>query len=71
MLIDHAPYLTNGVAIDCQDNGQVSGLKMYYQTKLGKKNGDFLFERTMNYCSVSSGWTLNADGAKLFGITTQ
>lgn len=69
-LLFHAPYLTNGIAIDCQDRGQVSGLKAYYQSKLGEKEGDFLLDRTMSYCSVSSGWTLNADGAKLFGITT-
>ena len=69
-LMFHAPYLTDGVAIDCSDRGQVAGLKKYYQAHIGDKDGSFLLERTMNYCSVSSGWTLNADAAKLFNITT-
>ena len=69
-ILFHAPYLTNGISIDCQDTGQVVGLQNYYKSMLGEKDGEFLLQRTMSYCSVSSGWTLNADGAKLFGITT-
>ena len=69
-LLFHAPYLNNGIAIDCHDYGQVEKLKQYYQANLGKKDGEYLLNRTMDYCSVSAGWTLNADGAKLFGITT-
>lgn len=37
---------------------------------LGPKDGEFLFERTMSFCSQRGGWTINADAAKLFGITT-
>lgn len=69
-LLFHAPYTSNGIAIDCSDTGQVAGLKKYYQNALGQKDGKFLLDRTMSYCSSSSGWTLNSDGAKLFGITT-
>ncbi len=69
-LLFHAPYTTNGIAINCEDTGQVAGLKNYYQEKLGETEGQFLFERTMSYCSVDAGWTLNSDGAKLMGITT-
>jgi hypothetical protein len=69
-LIFHAPYLSNGIAIDCSDNGQVDELKKYYQANLGNSDGEYLLDRTMSYCSNSSGWTLNAGGAKLFGITT-
>ena len=67
-LLFHAPYVSNGIAIDCSDYGQVDELKKYYQANLGYKDGEYLLERTMDYCSNSSGWTLNADGAKLFGI---
>ncbi len=67
-LLFHAPYVSKGVAIDCSDHGQVDELKKYYQASLGHKDGEYLLERTMDYCSNSSGWTLNADGAKLFGI---
>ncbi len=69
-LLFHAPYRSNGIAIDCSDRGQVAGLEAYYKAFLGDKDGAFLLERTMSYCSASSGWILNADGAKLFGITT-
>ena len=67
-LLFHAPYVSSGIAIDCSDYGQVDELKKYYQANLGYKDGEYLLERTMDYCSNSSGWTLNADGAKLFGI---
>jgi hypothetical protein len=69
-LLFHAPFLKSGIAIDCTDRGQVADLKMYYQRVLGDQNGAFLLNRTMSYCDAASGWTLNADGAKLFGITT-
>lgn len=68
-LLFHAPYRTDGIAINCEDTGQVAGLKDYYQTKLGEAEGQFLLERTMGYCSVEGGWTLNKDGAKLLGLT--
>ena len=67
-LLFHAPYVSSGIAIECADYGQVDELKKYYQANLGYKDGEYLLERTMDYCSNSSGWTLNADGAKLFGI---
>lgn len=70
MLMFHAPYIGNGFAIDCSDRGQVSGLKSYYNSMLGTKDGEFLLKRTLGYCSANSGWTLNAGAAKLFGITT-
>lgn len=70
VLLFHAPYIGNGIAIDCSDRGQVKSLEKYYKNMLGAKNGEFLLDRTLSYCSQSSGWTLNSDGAKLFGITT-
>lgn len=71
LLVFHSPYLTRGVGIDRTDRGQVGELKNYFNDKLGSQNGTYLHERTMSYCSKSDGWTLNADAAKLFGITTQ
>jgi ATP-dependent protease ClpP protease subunit len=70
VLLFHAPYTGSGIAIDCTDKSDMTDLQNYYQNQLGSKDGEFLFDRTMSYCSTSSGWTLNADGAKLFGITT-
>jgi hypothetical protein len=69
-LLFHAPYLNKGVAIDCSDRGQVAGLLKYYKQMLGDKEGSYLLERTMGYCSATEGWTLNSGGAKLFDIVT-
>jgi len=69
LLLFHAPYVQNGVAIDCSDRGQIDELREYYINKLGPTDGQYLYERTMSYCSATSGWTLNAGGAKLFNIT--
>lgn len=70
LLVFHSPYLVSGIGIDCADRGQVDVLKNYFVGKLGPRNGEYLHQRTMSYCSRSEGWTLNADAAKLFGITT-
>lgn len=70
-LLFHAPYLTKQSAygkryIECQsDNDQ---LKTFYQKMLGAEDGKFLYDRTMYYCSSNSGWSINKDAAKLFGI---
>jgi len=69
-LLFHAPYINSGIAIDCSDRGQVADLRSYYLNVLGGQDGEFLLNRTMSYCTATDGWTLNADGAKLFGITT-
>ena len=68
-LLFHSPYVRiGGVAIDCRDTGQVKLLQGYYNNMLGERQGAFLLDRTMSYCSSTAGWTLNADGARLFGI---
>tara|TARA_E500000178_G_scaffold336711_1_gene375024 strand:- start:11366 stop:12217 length:852 start_codon:yes stop_codon:yes gene_type:complete len=56
--------------LDCSDQGHLSGLQSYYKKYLGEKNGNYLFHRSMNYCSTSDGWVLDKDAAKIFGITT-
>ena len=70
-ILFHAPYMNlRGRSIDCSDKGQVGELKNYFAFVLNKKDGEFLHKRTMDYCSVSTGWILNADGARLFGLTS-
>lgn len=71
VLLFHSPYRNYGIGIDCSDNGQVGQMKDYFVNQLGTANGSYLHQRTMSYCSRSDGWTLNADAAKLFGITTK
>jgi hypothetical protein len=38
---------------------------------LNETDGNFLYERTMSYCSSSSGWNINKDAAELFEITNK
>ena len=68
-LLFHAPYTYNGIAINCEDTGQVADLRNYYINALGNEEGEFLLKRTLSYCDIKTGWTLNSDAAKLFGIT--
>ncbi|MDC0565129.1 hypothetical protein OAO56_02500 [Amylibacter sp.] len=65
-LMFHAPYLTSGYDISCLKNSKK--LKAYFKRMLNDEDGNFLYERTMSYCSRSSGWSLNVDAAELFGL---
>lgn len=65
-LMFHAPYLTSGYDISCLKNSDK--LKAYFKRMLNDEDGNFLYERTMSYCSRSSGWSLNVDAAELFGL---
>ena len=68
-LVVHAPYIrTSPHTIECQSKSRAEDLKSYYVSRLGNSQGDLLFERTMQYCSSSNGWTLNKDAAQLFGL---
>jgi hypothetical protein len=67
----HSPYVRNGSSISCPSKEEAKDLKDYYASFLEPKNSQFLFDRTMAFCSRSQGWEINADAAKLFGITTK
>ena len=66
----HSPYLRNGASVTCPTKEEAKDLNDYYASFLEPKNSQFLFDRTMAFCSRSEGWEINADAAKLFGITT-
>lgn len=70
-LMFHAPYIDNGQTIKCPTKDDARDLSEYFKRFLGESNGKFLFERTMDFCSKSKGWEINADAANLFGITTK
>ena len=70
-LIFHAPYISSGSSIECRSKSESQEMKGYFASFMGAKDGDFLFDRTMSFCSRSEGWAINSDAAKLFGITTQ
>jgi ATP-dependent protease ClpP protease subunit len=70
-LLFHAPYKTQRnqygkVGINCQTNNQ--DLENHYTQMIGNEDGEFLYERTMDFCSASDGWKINEGAARLFGI---
>jgi len=67
-ILFHAPYLKYGKKTDCRDQGQVKILSEYYREMLGAKDGKYLLERTMDFCSKQNGWVLNEDASRIFGI---
>lgn len=69
-LIFHAPYIRGNFGdISCSSRSDSQHLLNYYKEMI-YSNGDRLFDRTMSYCSVSDGWTLDAGAANFFGIST-
>lgn len=70
-LVFHAPYTMDRFlgSINCATKAESEKLKDYYINLIGRQNGEFLFARTMDYCSSSEGWVINKDAAKMFNIT--
>jgi hypothetical protein len=64
----HAPYSKYGFSINCLSTSETEPLKFYFNGMLGPETGNYLYDRMMSYCSTTTGWSLNADAAKLFGI---
>jgi len=74
-LMFHAPYRYKseyyGIGrADIACNAKDDELRNYMVKMLNSKDGNFLYERTMSYCSISDGWSLNKDAAELFNILT-
>ena len=68
-LLFHAPYTPNSFgSINCQSNN--NELQRYFVNMIGDENGEIVYDRTMRNCSANDGWTINADAARLLGITT-
>ena len=66
-LMFHAPYsYTSRYDISCSKKD--TQLLTYMKKMLNETDGDFLYKRTMSYCSQSSGWSLNRDAAEIFGL---
>ena len=70
-LLFHSPYNNGIIGIDCADKKESKWLKEYYQELIGDIEGSLLFNRTMDHCSDMTGWTVNSDSARIFGITTE
>ena len=71
-LMVHSPYVYKGrYRIECQSRSKADNLRMYYISRIGNKDGELLFNRTMKYCSNKNGWKLNGDAAGLFGLLSR
>ena len=69
-LMFHAPYsYSSRYDIACARTD--TQLRDYMKNMLNETDGEFLYKRTMSYCSQSSGWSLNKDAAEIFGLLTQ
>ena len=69
VLIFHSPYTKTGIGINCDDKGEVSGLREYYNEFLNKDDSKLLLDRTLSYCSSTNGWRINSGAATLYNIT--
>jgi len=68
-LILHAPYTKKfNQKIHCADEKTDAGMRDYLSQMLGEETSDVIFNRTMKYCSEDSGWTVNRDAAKIYGM---
>lgn len=70
-LVFHAPYRRDPMfpmSIVCAEKSEVEILRSYYRQMIPGESSERLFERTMDYCSRSEGWTVDAGAAKFFGL---
>lgn len=69
-LMFHSPYYTADFQnIYCTTKQSEKELNNYFISMLGDKFGNTLFTKTMNYCSISEGWSVNKDAAEIYGLT--
>jgi ATP-dependent protease ClpP protease subunit len=69
-LMFHAPYnYRKNSKKDIVCSSSDDKLLKYMQKMINKEDGEFLYKRTMSFCSSSDGWFLNMDAAKLLNIT--
>ena len=69
-LMFHSPYYTTDFQnIYCTTKQSGNELNNYFISMLGDKFGNTLFTKTMNYCSLSDGWSVNKDAAEIYGLT--
>jgi ATP-dependent protease ClpP protease subunit len=70
-LLFHAPYTERkGLNKEIVCVSSHDKLLKYMQKMINKEDGEFLYKRTMSFCSSSDGWVINDDAAKLLNIAT-
>ena len=71
-LLFHAPYIERkGLNKEIICDSSHDKLLKYMQKMINKEDGEFLYKRTMSFCSSSDGWVINDDAAKLLKIANQ
>jgi hypothetical protein len=71
VLLFHSPYIKlKNDEIYCLNSELSNRLRSYYFEMIGHDHGARLFSRTMMYCSSADGWTINAEAAEIYGLTT-
>ena len=66
-ILFHAPYTHRFVGhINCLESHSI--LKSYMVRMLAVNSGEYLYKRTMDFCSSSSGWSLNPEAAEMFDL---
>jgi hypothetical protein len=69
VLLFHSPYRSKGIGIDCSNKTDQKIFENYMIKFMGQKDGKYVFERAMSYCSDESGWAINKDAAEIFNIS--
>jgi hypothetical protein len=69
VLLFHSPYRNRGIGIDCSNKKAVEIFRNYMVDIMGVRDGGYVFERAMSYCSVDNGWIVNRDAARVFNMT--
>jgi ATP-dependent protease ClpP protease subunit len=66
----HAPYLNQRDGLTCKLPDAQRALRVYYEEMLPRDIAAVLYQRTLSVCSTTDGWTVNADAAAMYGLTT-
>ena len=70
-LFFHSPYIKYiDENIKCASRKESGELNKYYHEMLPENYAKRVFSRTMDYCSVTEGWTVNKDAAEIFHISS-
>lgn len=70
-LIYHAPYRSDlkfPMRIMCAGKSDAEMLRSYYSQMIPGASSERLFERTMDYCDLANGWTVDRGAAEFFGL---
>ena len=73
-IVFHAPYVRQSFydsnsGINCALQKAKSDLNRYLNQILPEDTANYVYKRTMSVCSANDGWVINADAARLLGLS--